>query len=90
MASIYLKSIPCANLLGCDDLSQVNNNYITNAQYTLKKLSEITPNDIKPRNHHIIESSGGIIVNYNSDTSINFIFTTENQRKLESANIKVD
>ena len=89
MASIYLKSIPCENLLGCD-LSQINNDYSINSQDILSKLSEITPNDIKPINHHIVQSSGGILVNYSSDTSINFIYTSENQLKLKSANINAE
>ena len=90
MASIYLKGIPCENLLGCDDLSQINNDYSINSQEILSKLSEITPNDIKPINHHIVQSSGGILVNYSSDTSINFIYTSENQLKLKSANINAE
>ena len=90
MASIYLKSIPCENLLGCDDIPQINNAYTINSQDILNKLSEITPDNIKPINHHIVKSSGGILVNYSSDTSINFIFTSANQLKLESGNIKAE
>ena len=88
MASIYLTSLPCENLLRCDDLSQTNQQYTRNPDYILNKLAEITPHNIKPINHHIVKSSGGIIVNYNSDTDINFIYAPENLLKLNSANIK--
>ena len=88
MASIYLTSLPCENLLRCDDLSQINQQYTRSPEYILNKLAEITPHNIKPINHHIVKSSGGIIVNYNSDTDINFIYVPENVLKLDSANIK--
>ena len=83
MASIFLQYEP--SLININEAS-------SNPEVILNLLKIITPPNINPISHRIVNvrNKECIFVNYSSEKDINFIFNPENISKLKAANIKVE